>query len=719
MKTRSENSNSKKIIDNEYLYKNSTIELLAPAGNMKQALLSIEAGCNALYGGLKKWNARMNAGNFSINEYKRLITICHQRGVKFYMTLNTMFKDEELFDVIELFDNNDFILPDAIIAADIGLINIISKKFPSIDIHASTQFGTCTVQDIIFLQQYNVKRVILARELTLSEIYEIRTKSDIELEVFVYGSQCICFSGQCLWGGLTQERSGNRGRCPAPCRDFYNYNGIMGQLLYPQDIDASRIIKKLVSCGINSIKIEGRFRDSVQIANVVRIFRNAIDNLLTAEKEDNKDNDGMDDLYTGYLNDKIPVHNMFNILNPRTNVYANKALKYGKHDFMAAAQQSGKIEVKTGDMITGSVENFYIKTIFSEPSSAANEGAFLSISFSDGILEKIDFVSNVGSQLTYKLNSNDLCAAAVSDIVSILNKNTSFKIAELTSNEPEFAEVYFNKGALMEIIDELNTVDFTLKPIPRYLDLPNKDNLIRVDDVKAMRFLKREGFHNFIFNITSVSELEKAVLEERENDHIIYRLPLLDFNHKMEDILSYLHSKDVMVSKLSQLLFKDSYGFASVFADYTLNVWNSETLSVLKNFGVSMFTAHPELSFDENIALSKKTGVSMSIIYIGKIPIGFTRACFGESGLCDKSCGATNFELENVTKKYKLKILCNNDMGCRTIIPSIVSAAYGETQDSIRIFDFSQMSDKEIQLILAGQINNIAQISSIYGRSVL
>ena len=560
-----------------------------------------------------------------------------------------------------------------------------------------------------------MKRIILARELTLSEISEIRSETDMEIEVFGYGSQCLCFSGQCLWGGLTQERSGNRGRCPATCRDFYICNEKSGQLLYPQDIAVSRMVKSLASAGINSIKIEGRFRNSKQIADVVSAFRKAIDDDMSFQKEDE------DKIYKGYIGDKVPVEDMLGTLNSRTKLFDNKALKYGRNDFLAVTQTSGTVTVKNGDIIdVGLLDKKYIKTIFSNPLSEYNDGAVMNLIFEDGVLERVDCIDNVGNQFSYLMNENNLQSTTVSTIAATVFENTCFKIIELTSNEPEYAEVYCDNDRLLKIIEKLNEI---VKQVPKTrlcsIDLPNNKDIIQIANVESMQMLKSNGFHNFIFNITSVKELEKAIIMEDENDNIIYKIPLLDFNHKTKNLLTYLRGKRIMISRWSQLLLKDIYDFKEIYADYTLNVWNSEAVSVLARFGVIMFIAHPEMSLSENVLLTKKNSVSLAAIYAGRIPIGFTRACFGEIGLCNKKCGNTDFEIENVTKKYKIKILCNNDMGYRTITTSVINVAYKKVKNCQQIFDLSYMTDKEMQLIISEGINDKLLVSPIYERSVL
>jgi collagenase-like PrtC family protease len=283
------------------------MELLAPAGNMEQALSGIDAGADALYGGLKNWSARKRATNFSRAEYSGLLDRCHASGVAFYLTLNTLYLDDEIYAIRELFHSEFFPLPDAIIACDIGLITVLHKDFPSLPIHASTQFGAYTLDSLRFLEKLGVERAILARELTLSEIKKLHIASNIDIEVFVFGSQCVSFSGLCLWGGLLHGSSGNRGNCIGMCRDVYQYRDRSGQFLYPQDINAAAIIQQLEDAGVSSLKIEGRLRSADETGRTIRMFRNAL------ERKPGESNFG----YYGYLQDEIPVKGMLHESNPR------------------------------------------------------------------------------------------------------------------------------------------------------------------------------------------------------------------------------------------------------------------------------------------------------------------------------------------------------------------------------------------------------------------
>ena len=175
------------------------MELLSPAGNLKHIDLAIEKKVDAVYGGLKEWNARNKAMNFSIEEYNKVVKQLHNNGIKFYLTLNTLVFDEEIEDIMNFLERKDTVLPDAFIIADIGLIKKINNKFPNVPLHFSTQFGIHNITDCKFAKNLGAERAILARELTFNEINNIKANTKLEIENFVWGSQCISFSGLCFF----------------------------------------------------------------------------------------------------------------------------------------------------------------------------------------------------------------------------------------------------------------------------------------------------------------------------------------------------------------------------------------------------------------------------------------------------------------------------------------------------------------------------------------
>ncbi|MEG2510749.1 MAG: peptidase U32 family protein, partial [Bacilli bacterium] len=241
------------------------MEILSPASNMQHIQVAIDHNANAVYGGLTKWNARNKAINFTTDQYNLLIKELHKNNIKFFLTLNILMLDEEIEDVIEFLKNN--LLPDSFIVTDMGLIKRLSEEFPQVPLHFSTQFGCHNIDDVNYVESLGGTRSILARELTLEEINLIKKNTNIELECFTWGSQCISFSGLCFFGTIINGGGGNRGKCMITCRDIYSVNNEKGHYMYVPDMDITNIVRKLKD--IDCLKIEGRRRNPVEIAYVL------------------------------------------------------------------------------------------------------------------------------------------------------------------------------------------------------------------------------------------------------------------------------------------------------------------------------------------------------------------------------------------------------------------------------------------------------------------
>jgi putative protease len=269
-----------------------TPELLAPAGNMESLIAAVENGADAVYLGIKDFSARAYAGNFTIEEFREALDFAHLRGVKAYVTMNTLIKDSEMEEALELMYTLDELGTDAIIVQDMGLLELAREKVPSLPIHASTQMTIHNTEAVLALKEMGVKRIVLARELSLEEISRIKTETGAEIEAFVHGALCICYSGQCLMSSMIGGRSGNRGYCAQPCRKQYRLRRDGKEiktegsyLLSPKDLNTSEILPDLIKAGIDSLKIEGRMKRPEYVAGVVRIYRNLIDRF--AEDPDN------------------------------------------------------------------------------------------------------------------------------------------------------------------------------------------------------------------------------------------------------------------------------------------------------------------------------------------------------------------------------------------------------------------------------------------------
>ncbi len=262
------------------------VEILAPAGNLQRAMVAIQKGANAVYIGGKLFSARSGADNFEDHEIEELVKYAKVRGAKVYLAVNTLMKESELNKAINFIEKMYCIGVNAFIFQDIGLATYVKKQLPEVELHASTQLFAHSVSDVKVLKEAGFSRVVLARELSLKEIAEIKSQVDIEIEVFVHGALCVCYSGQCLMSSLIGERSGNRGKCAQSCRltyGLYDKDGDRqvadGHLLSPKDIMAVEILEDYIKAGVDSLKIEGRMKNEKYVAQIVSGYREKLDNI--------------------------------------------------------------------------------------------------------------------------------------------------------------------------------------------------------------------------------------------------------------------------------------------------------------------------------------------------------------------------------------------------------------------------------------------------------
>lgn len=261
------------------------MELLAPAGSLETLKMVCAAGADAVYLGGELFGARAYAKNFTKEELLYAIDYVHLHGKKLHLTVNTLLKNRELEEQLY-----DYLLPcyeqglDAVIVQDAGVFSFIKKHFPGIELHASTQMTISGMDGAAFWKKAGADRVVLARELSIDEIRQIHEKLDVELECFVHGALCYCYSGQCLFSSMLGGRSGNRGRCAQPCRLPYsvaNEGAILTKSelypLSPKDLCAIDLLPELMQAGVSSLKIEGRMKQAQYAAGVTRIYRKYLD----------------------------------------------------------------------------------------------------------------------------------------------------------------------------------------------------------------------------------------------------------------------------------------------------------------------------------------------------------------------------------------------------------------------------------------------------------
>ena len=238
------------------------MELLAPAGSMEALRAAVCNGADAVYLGADTFNARMNARNFSAADLQEAVVYCHVRGVKVHLTLNTLVLDREMPRAAELIRMAASCGVDAFIVQDLGMVSLCRQLAPDVPIHASTQMSIHSLEGVLEAAALGCSRVVLARELPAEEIAHICKKSPVEIEVFVHGALCMCYSGQCYLSSVIGRRSGNRGQCAQPCRLPYGY-GRFESTRYPPSLKDNCLageLDELRRMGVASIKIEGRMK---------------------------------------------------------------------------------------------------------------------------------------------------------------------------------------------------------------------------------------------------------------------------------------------------------------------------------------------------------------------------------------------------------------------------------------------------------------------------
>jgi len=252
------------------------VELLAPVGSKESFYAAIESHADAVYLGGKQFGARANASNFSNQELKEMIEYAHLFDVKVFVTVNTIVFDDEFDQLIEFLDFLYLNDCDALIVQDLGVVNVVRQRYPDFDLHASTQMNIHSIDQVKKLKELGFKRVVLARELNIDEIINIKKNVDIEIEVFVHGALCVSYSGNCYFSSIIGKRSGNRGRCAQPCRLQYSINDQKGYLISPKDLNTIERVDQLIEAKIDSLKIEGRMKRPEYVAQIVKSYKAAI-----------------------------------------------------------------------------------------------------------------------------------------------------------------------------------------------------------------------------------------------------------------------------------------------------------------------------------------------------------------------------------------------------------------------------------------------------------
>lgn len=393
------------------------IELLAPVGSFEALKAAVQNGADAVYLGGKEFSARASARNFNKEELKTGVEYAHIRGCSVFVTVNTLIKEIEVDDFLEYISFLYEICVDALIIQDIGIANLIKNKFPDFELHASTQMVAHSLNDVKYLEMFGFDRVVVARELNVDEIKEITKNTNVDIEVFVHGALCVCYSGQCLMSSFLGYRSGNRGKCAQPCRQKYELinleNGLTevtkgDYLLSPRDLNTSDDIGKIIDSGAFSLKIEGRMKKAEYVAEVVSVYRKYVDKYME-NHESGVSQEDKNNLYTifnreftkGYLLNEVGSDIMSFQRSNNSGLYIGEVVSYNKQNNKLKIRLENTL--KKGDGLNiggGNVGRVFVRN---KQTDIAHKSDIAVIDFKENLKEGTKVYKTSDMQLNTKL----------------------------------------------------------------------------------------------------------------------------------------------------------------------------------------------------------------------------------------------------------------------------------------------------------------------------
>lgn len=619
------------------------MKIVAPAGNMERFYAAVKAGAQEIYMGLKGFGARRNAENFTLEEYKEAIDYAHKRGVKIFLTLNTIMMEKEmefLYPNLKVLYEHGL---DAVIVQDLGYFKYMKENFPNMEYHGSTQMTVGNHYEAEYLRKLGFTRVVLPREMTFEEIKKIRENTSIELEIFVSGALCICYSGNCYMSSFIGSRSGNRGMCAQPCRKKYeNSSGEKGYLLSPKDqLLGFEEIKKLKDIGIESIKIEGRMKDPNYVFETVSYYRDLIDGIKAQERSSELFNRGYSKGYF-YGNDNYIMNKDYSYnLGKNLGLLSGKELKlksrvvlgdgiiYLSKDFeKLGGGYINKIELKNGDMSRKSAEANEVivlkdvprgsKYVFKSYSKEVNDDAQSKMKKEEQrLLISGNFIGHIGEKPVLELVAKNNLGIEVA--VKVIGEKEIEKASKksLTSEElrekiAEMGESTFTLGEFSCDIDEGIFMPLSV------LKSLRRDCVEKLEKELVESYRRKAGNR---YSLPIVEEKPReielvAIVSNLVQENIVKKYGIEKIYKRGIDIAKEgsliehdLNSK--LASNLYQLLENNN---DKVMVNWNLNITNRYSVEVLAETGkVESVIISPELSF-EKIKELGKTSVKKAIL---------------------------------------------------------------------------------------------------------
>ena len=622
------------------------MKIVAPAGNMERFYSAISATADEIYLGLKGFGARRNAENFTVEELKQAIDYAHLRGSRIFLTLNTIMTNREielLYPTLKDLYNYGL---DAIIVQDLGYAEYLHKNFPSIEIHGSTQMTVANYYEINYLKELGFKRIVLPRELSFEEIKEIRKNTDMELEVFVSGSLCISFSGNCYMSSFIGGRSGNRGMCAQPCRKEYKTScGEKSYFLSPKDqLYGLDEIKKLQEIGVESIKVEGRMKDVSYVYETVSYFRNLINGIDKEENTPKLFNRGYSKGYF-YDNDKTIMNRDYSYnmgekigevvgksIRLDEDVVSGDGITFVSKDYKnLGGTYINKIAYKNEKLILNFPDG--TKYIFRNYNKRLNDEISKKIKSTDKKLEiNFDFTAKLDEKLILKIYLEDE------------NGNRILNLEEISETLTQKAQKKaISEEDIKEKLSEIGDSEFTVKNIKIDIDenifiplseLKNlKRNAVEKFREKILSYFRRDLDSELKENNQEYFKLEiekdepkdleirvivsneeqKNFLENKKDEYNIKEIYYRTYDIAKQSMLSQHNLNNKLASNLYELLENKN---SDVMLNWNMNIVNSYTISVLEKIEkLESFIVSPEINFSKIRELGKTRLKKALLIY--------------------------------------------------------------------------------------------------------
>lgn len=613
------------------------MELLAPAGSFEALRAAVENGADAVYLGGKSYGARASAVNFSSDELRRAFDYCHIRGVKVYVTVNTLLKDSEIGLALEYLSDLYAWGADAVIVQDLGLAFRAAQELPKLELHGSTQMTLHNYLDLNVLEKLGFKRVVLARELSLQAISEIKKSNSLELEVFIHGALCICYSGQCLMSSFIGGRSGNRGQCAQPCRLPYQVADVdvPGEyIISPKDLALIDHLAALRQSGVCSLKIEGRLKNPDYVGVVVRTYRQALDG-LAYEREDLETvfNRGFSSAYIDAP--KQPELITYNppLKEERTGsavetYTSDKAFRKIKASLWVTLKLGGSLELNLLDEDGVQVE------VKSEILSDKARGTGLT---KELIEEKL-----------LRLGNDPL---EIENLDIALEEGLHLPISELNNMRRTMVQIWQQKRLDVYQRPKLEVRLAKISPSPKELVDGGQKIAVTVSNLATTKAALEAGAQLVYFSGEVYrrqpqdwfQDLSTAWALGQEYGALVFaHLERITENPVLAEIRKYLpqHRFDgILVGNMGTWELVNEFAEGRpVHTDWSFNVFNSHTLEFLAQQGAKLITLSLELQLSQILELVKTAKVPVSTLVQGPLESMVTKHCIFRDQGCKFQC---------------------------------------------------------------------------------